>query len=70
MPHLFPFSPLHEFLQFSQTIVAANQNDFIDAFRALESLERVSNDRFVPEQREKLVEAHALTAARGDDDGG
>lgn len=55
-------------MQLSQTIGAADQNDFIDAFRALESVKSVSDDRFVPQQRKQLVEAHALAAARGDDD--
>ena len=59
-----------EFPELSQPIVPANENDFIDAFRAFESLKRVSNDRLVRQQREELVEAHALAAAGGDDDRG
>jgi hypothetical protein len=70
MPNLLTFRPPNEFLQLGQTIAAANQNDLIDAFRPLERIQRVRNDRLIPEQREQFVEAHALTAARGNDDGG
>jgi hypothetical protein len=68
MPNFFPFRPPNEFLQLGQTIFAAHQNDLIDAFRPLESIKRVRNDRLVPQLREKLIEAHALTASRSDDD--
>ena len=69
VPHFFQFGPPNEFLQIRQALRAPNQNDFIDAFCALESVERVGNDRHSTEQREELVHPHALTAARGDDDG-
>ena len=70
MPNLCSFRPTNEFLQLGQAIAATHQNNFIDAFRPLERIKRVSNDRLVPQLREKLIEAHALTAARGDDDSG
>jgi hypothetical protein len=68
VPHFLELASRAEFPELSQSIVPANQNDFIDAFRAFEGLNRVSNDRLISQQREELVEAHALTAARGDDD--
>jgi hypothetical protein len=68
VPHFLEFDSRAEFPELSQPIVPTNQNDFIDAFRAFEGLNRVSDDRLISQQGEELVEAHPLTAARGDDD--
>jgi hypothetical protein len=68
VPHFLEFGSPRQFLEFSQPIVPADQNNFIDAFRALEGLKRVHYDRFVPQQREEFVETHPLTAACSDDD--
>ena len=51
--HLFQFGVPDKSLQFNQPIVAAHQNDLVDAIRPLESVKRVRNDRLVPEQREQ-----------------
>ena len=59
---------LKEFAQFRQSIVAPDQNNFRDAFRALKSVDGVGNDRFPGERREKFVEPHSLAAAGRNDD--
>jgi hypothetical protein len=69
VPYFFEFSSVNKFPEFRHTIVAANQNDLIHAFCALEGLKRVNHDWFAPQQREELVETHPLAAAGGDDDG-
>ena len=69
MAHFLQLDAPDKVLQFSQTIVAAHQNDLIDASCPVEGLKRVRNDRLIPQKREQFVEAHALAAARGDYDG-
>ena len=69
MPHFFEFGAPDEFLQLCEAILAANQNDFVNAICTLESLKRVNYNRFISQQREQFIETHSLAAAGGDNDG-
>jgi hypothetical protein len=60
---------LNQFLEFSHSLGAGHQNNFVNAARLLEGIQRMSENRLVTEQREQLVEAHSLAVSRRDDDG-
>ena len=51
-----------------ESIFAADDNNFADTLRRIESADRVHDHRLVREERERLIETHAPAAAARDDD--
>jgi hypothetical protein len=69
LPHFLESALLNQILKLRDAFGPRHQDDFINAAGSFEGIERVGQNRLVAEQREQLVEAHALAAPRRDDDG-
>jgi hypothetical protein len=61
---------MHDFFQFAEPILTTNQDDVINAPGPLENSNRLCDNCFSVEHREKLVKAHAAAMAGCDDNGG
>ena len=70
MPDFFEVVGMHDFFQFAEPILTTNQDDVINAPGPFENSNRLRDNWFSVEHREKLVKAHAAAMAGCDDNGG
>ena len=67
-PNLFEISIANERFDFSVSVFACDDDDFIDTAAKLKCADGMGDDRSIGDRRKQFVETHAATVTGGDED--